>query len=657
MNVGRCVRVCAAVVWSIAANSGAEEPRQLQSSDIAQTFGSAPTLWGARLSPDGSKLSAIQMHADGVTMVRVFSFDGDPTTLVLAGKRDEFDVRWCDWVNDQQLLCGLIALRRMPSALGPQYFPHTRLISASADGKVVKVLLEEMLENPFYVVLSQDHVVDWLPDDPDHVLVAVPGDKGANVYRLNVYDGKLFETDERTSAHAWLTDGHGTPRLYGRMGTKFRRWHLRDTPGSEWSLLHETDITDLRDQFSPIGFGADRNELLFFDAHEGRRALFAFDLAHERKRRLVYAHPEFDVADVQFLGKYNRVVAASYVDTRSHLHFFDARVQSVHESIEETFPERTVAILDESWDQRYYLVFVNSATDAGTYYRFDARDKTLAMIADVYPELAARKLAPVTAVRYPAVDGTPIPAYLTAQERRSGPGPAVILPHGGPSARDYETFDYLAQFLAAAGYVVLQSNYRGSGGYGVEWLGEGGFRGWRRAVGDITDGARYLISQGIADPERICAVGWSYGGYAALMSTIEHPDMYRCAVSIAGVSDPGALARSTLNFIGGLESQAFIGRGDEVREHGSPLARVHEIKVPVLLVHGAKDINVPMKQSEVLHRALGRAGRDSELIEYDHAEHSITPERYRIDLLARLAAFLEKHTARRQPAGESAATR
>jgi dipeptidyl aminopeptidase/acylaminoacyl peptidase len=477
------------------------------------------------------------------------------------------------------------------------------------------------------------------------------------VDRLNVYSGELFQTAERTTAHAWLTDGHGIPRLYGRMGAKLRRWFVRDTSDSRWSLLQETDITDLSDQFTPLGFGDNRDELLFLDAHDGRTALFALDLANERKRRLVYAHPEFDVADVQFIGKYNRVAAASYVDMRSHLHFFDERARSVHEALAKTFPDQTIAILDESWNQRYYLVFVNSAVDPGTYYRYDSTGNTLAMISGVYPDLAARKLAPVTAVRYAAADGTSIPAYLTVPAGRTGPGPAIVLPHGGPSARDYETFDYLAQFFAAAGYAVLQSNYRGSGGYGAAWLGEGGFRGWRRAVGDISDGTKYLIAHGIADPDRVCAVGWSYGGYAALMSVIENPGLYRCAASIAGVTDPGALARATLNFIGGLGNQAFIGRDDEIREHGSPVERVGEIKVPVFLAHGVKDINVPVKQSEVLARALDRAGKEHELIEYDHAEHGITPERYRIDLLARLAGFLDKHTAPRQPLAETTAGR
>ena len=281
--------------------------------------------------------------------------------------------------------------------------------------------------------------------------------------------------------------------------------------------------------------------------------------------------------------------------------------------------------------------------DPGTYYRFDAANNALQTISRVYPSLAERELAPMREVNYRAADGTPIPAYLTVPPNRAGAGPAVLLPHGGPAARDYWSYDFLAQFLAANGYAVLQSNYRGSAGYGRAWAGDGGFRGWRRAVDDIRDGARYLVEAGIAAPDEICIVGWSYGGYAALMSSIEDPAAYRCAVSIAGVTDPRALGRAMRNFVGGLEAQTFIGTDDDVTKAGSPLERAEELAVPVLLVHPRKDINVPFQQSADLFRALRRADKAVDFVEYEHAEHSIIPERYRKDLLTRLAAFLETH--------------
>ena len=204
----------------------------------------------------------------------------------------------------------------------------------------------------------------------------------------------------------------------------------------------------------------------------------------------------------------------------------------------------------------------------------------------------------------------------------------------------------LAQFFAAHGYAVLQSNYRGSDGYGKAWLGDGAFHNWRTAISDITDGTHYLIDQGIADPDRICVVGWSFGGYAALMSGIENPALYKCIVSIAGVSDPRTLGFRMQRYVGGGMAASFIGRENEVVKDGSPLERAGEIQVPVLLAHARQDVNVPYNQSEKMYAALQGHGKQVDFIHYEDAEHDIRPERYRIDLFTRVAEFLKANTGK-----------
>ena len=190
---------------------------------------------------------------------------------------------------------------------------------------------------------------------------------------------------------------------------------------------------------------------------------------------------------------------------------------------------------------------------------------------------------------------------------------------------------------------MLQSNYRGSGGYGSNWSGEGGFRAWRTAVSDLTDGAQYLVDEGISDPARICVVGWSYGGYAALMSGVEEPDRYRCLVSIAGVTDPGMLIDDYRYFVSRKFIQKFIGREEEVLKHGSPLRRASEIRVPVLLFHGNLDLNVSVGHSKKMAKALRRAKQSVEYIEYEDVEHSIVRNSYRVDMLDRIGSFLDAH--------------
>jgi dipeptidyl aminopeptidase/acylaminoacyl peptidase len=221
-----------------------------------------------------------------------------------------------------------------------------------------------------------------------------------------------------------------------------------------------------------------------------------------------------------------------------------------------------------------------------------------------------------------------------------------VLPHDGPAGRDYLRFDYLAQYLAAQGFAVLQPNYRGSTGYGSEWEGPGGYRDWLGAVEDIAEGTRYLARQRLIDGKRVCIVGWGYGAYAALMSAIEHAGLHRCVVSISGVTDPRSHGDVALNYYGGQTTEAFIGTDRYALDVGSPLKRVNAIRVPVLLFHGERSVEVLPGQSTQLQRALEKAGKDVELVQYEDAEYDIRPERYRIDMLARLTEFLNEQVSK-----------
>jgi len=304
-----------------------------------------------------------------------------------------------------------------------------------------------------------------------------------------------------------------------------------------------------------------------------------------------------------------------------------------------------IAIVDESWDRRYYLIHVSSDRDAGEYIRYDAEKGSLQRLAFAHPQLAERTLYPMRPIRYPARDGASIPGYLTLPESAvAGGGPAVILPHGGPESRDYWGYDWLVQYLASKGYAVLQINYRGSAGFGSQWLGEGGFRDWRTTVDDITDGARYLVEANLADADRMCIVGWSYGGYAALLSAVEEPERYRCAISIAGVTDLPMLIDDSREFSGWKRQRERIGRNPQTLRQGSPARRADEFQAPVLLFHGDDDLNVDISHSRKMHKELRDSGKSVELVEYEGVEHSIRKSSYRRDMLARMGAFLDEHT-------------
>lgn len=623
--------------------ASADEPGALLAEPLAAAFGAQPSVWGLRLSPDGTKLSFMHLNGPRQTAVSVLDLTDGSGTAVMGNDPDDFEITWCDWANDTRLLCGV----RFPRESAGVVFALTRLVGVDIDASDMKVLAQrEMRERN---AQRLDQVVDWLPEDPGHVLIQVPTDNGYTVGKLDIYSGAVRNQEPISNGiYRWITDGRGTPRLYQETRSDSRQWYVRETPDSDWSLLHEAELRDLAENFTPIGFGEDPNTLYFFDRLNGRLALYAMDLANGRERTMIYAHPSLDVANVYRYGRYRRLAAVAYADDRPRLHFFDARLERIHTAVTGVLPEQIVSILDEDWSQRYYLFYAGSPTNAGEYYRYDADQNVLLRLFPAYATLEGRALAEVRTVTYPSHDGTPIPAYLTLPASGGdGPKPAVVLPHGGPASRDVWSYDFLAQFLAAKGYVVLQSNYRGSAGYGSDWQGLGGFQDWRIAIDDIVDGAGYLVESDIAAAGRLCTIGWSYGGYAALLSVIEEPDTFECVVAIAAVTDPRALSMAVRrNFVGGLAAQAFIGMDRDELRRASPVDRADEIAVPALLFHARQDMNVPFGQGSDLARALEREDKTVELIEYEYAEHSIRPQHYRIDMLSRIGAFLDTHLGR-----------
>ncbi len=242
-------------------------------------------------------------------------------------------------------------------------------------------------------------------------------------------------------------------------------------------------------------------------------------------------------------------------------------------------------------------------------------------------------------------DGTAIPGYLTLPPGKAETRglPAVILPHGGPSARDEWGFDWIAQFLAHRGFAVLQPNYRGSAGFGDEWLKENGFKSWRTSIGDVVDAARWLVAEGIADPDKVSIVGWSYGGYAALQAGVIEPQRFKAIVAIAPVTDLAQLKLEARDYSNAKLIEEEIGSGAHI-EQGSPQRNVEKLQAPVLMFHGDLDINVNIAQARNMDAKLRAAGKASTLVEYEGLDHSLVDSNVRAQMLDRIAAFLDANT-------------
>jgi dipeptidyl aminopeptidase/acylaminoacyl peptidase len=297
--------------------------------------------------------------------------------------------------------------------------------------------------------------------------------------------------------------------------------------------------------------------------------------------------------------------------------------------------------------------------DGGGYYLFTAADNRMRRLAMAYPELGDRVRGEQQAIRYRARDGVRIPAILTlpAGERRNLP--LVLLPHGGPhGVRDTLGFDYWATFLASRGYAVLQPNYRGSGGYGDAWQ-RSGYRQWGGVMQhDLDDGVDALARSGIIDPTRVCIVGGSYGGYAALAGATLTPERYRCAASVAGVSDLSEMLLETQRRTGGDDSMSSdwwrqsIGDREDDRDSiraVSPAFLADRVRAPILLIHGTDDTVVPIDQSRRMLRALNAAGKDVRFVELSGDDHWLSDAPTRVRMLRELEGFLAQHLGAAPP--------
>jgi dipeptidyl aminopeptidase/acylaminoacyl peptidase len=332
------------------------------------------------------------------------------------------------------------------------------------------------------------------------------------------------------------------------------------------------------------------------------------------------------------------------------VHWLDAEAQARFDAVAPAFKDRRVDIVGRSQDGKRVIARVNSQAHPAIYYIVDFATNKADIVGEEYPKLADVKLGEVRSITYRSRDGAAIPAYLTLPpEGGTTALPLVVLPHGGPETRDNNEFDWWSQFLASRGYAVLRPQFRGSKGFGDAFR-RAGFRQWgRRMQDDLTDGVLAMIQQGVADPRRVCIVGGSYGGYAALAGAAFTPDLYKCAVSVNGVSDlPEMLG--TVKVQNGAESDSVAYWRDNIGSpfdkwviERSPARAADAIRVPILLMHGVDDTVVPIGQSESMARALEMRNKPFEFIRLSGEDHWLSRADTRLRVLTEIERFLREH--------------
>jgi dipeptidyl aminopeptidase/acylaminoacyl peptidase len=408
-----------------------------------------------------------------------------------------------------------------------------------------------------------------------------------------------------------------------------------------WVVLEKASAFSKTNPLSGLGVNSARSRAYGFALHEGRNALWEFDLEDAKAPAVVFAHPRVDVSDVA-VDSLGQVIGVQYTTDRPQVEYADERLLAVMRGINKALPDTFNYIRSTTADRKKWIIASRGDTEGGRFQLYDAESRKLAGIGSQYPKLGAQQLARMRAMEYPAQDGTKIPGYLTTpSDGRTEKLPLVVMPHSGYQGRADWAYDMMTQFLASRGYAVITMNFRGSSGYGKAWL-EAGEEDWGGIIySDITDAARWAIAQGIADPQRICVVGRGPSAYAALQGAIRNPDIYKCAASIGGRTDLIDYAKH-MRTIAPNSKSAAAEKNTEKKENkeDSPLRRAADVKIPILLIHGTHDTKTPFAQSEDMAKALAKAGKQHRLVIVERADSTFWREAERATMLKTVEDFL-----------------
>lgn len=639
----------------------AQTPAPAAPADLAVAFGAREQVRQISLSPDGTKIAIVAPQAGQAAALLIGDLvAGGAPRRILSSSGDPDRLTRCDWATAKRLVCRVYMVIKSTQTL-----TYTRLLAIDADGQNLKALSADSTPFQTGVAQSGGTLLDWGADDTSGNLLiartfipeATTGRRTAETregYGVEVVDtvkvARRTVEPPRAEAVEYISDGHGTVRIAGHRSrspsgydSNIIRYFYRKADNRDWLPLGDLTVDGSGKGFNPYAVDRASNAVYGFERVDGYQALWKVALDGSLKREQVLARSDVDVDGLLTIGRHKRVVGASYATDRRVAVFFDPALERLQSSLAKALPGKPqVSFLDASSDESKLLLVAGGDTEPGRYYVYDKGTKRLEEVLLARPQLDGVALAKVQPMTYPAADGTAIPGYLTLPPgKTSARGlPAIVMPHGGPGARDEWGFDWLSQYFAARGFAVLQPNFRGSAGYGDAWFRKNGFQSWRTAIGDVNDAGRWFVAQGV-DPAKLAVFGWSYGGYAALQSAVVDPALFRAIVAVAPVTDLDMLREESRNFTNFLLVDSFIGKGPHVAA-GSPARHAERITAPVLMFHGDLDGNVGVRESRVMADKLRDAGKAVDYVEYKGLDHYLEDSEARRDMLSRSDAFLRK---------------
>ncbi|MGB1984521.1 MAG: alpha/beta hydrolase family protein [Porticoccaceae bacterium] len=628
---------------TVAADQYAEDPATIESPTL-EDYGLLPKYRSVSLSPDGRHIALIQRKG-----TQDFFVVRDAKTLKMIGgfNADKYNARDIFFASNDHVILLNSKHKRMAQIRGS--FEQANAFVYNLTSQKIKVLLAQT--KGLYPAQSLTNIVGLNAATNELYMAAYTGNLTTS-FRLDLYRvsletgrGKVYARGNRNTI-GWFVDSKGKVLAREDFDNRERQHRVFSKTSGEWQPIFEKQTSVPETFFQAVSDNNSR--LLFEDGLDNHTAIFSIALSNGDIQGPIYQREETDISYV--ITDINRqFVAVKYSGFVPGYDFLETEDNKIFELLTSSFSDNSVHYLSHTSDHTQWLILVSGNDGAGAYKIYDHKNNKLLQLMSQYPAVEA--IGEIRAVNIKARDGISIPSIITMPTTVSEYTnlPLIALPHGGPESHDSLQFDWLAQYLAAKGYMVLQPNFRGSDGFGFA-LRDSGYGEWgKKMQDDVSDGVAALIKAGYVDPNRVCIMGASYGGYSALAGGAFSPELYRCVIAIASVSDLPLLLK-TQKFITGSHHWVIsywennVGASDK-NKLGliSPINAVEEFQAPVLLIHGKHDSVVPIKQSSLMYKALKRANKDVEFTELEGEDHWLSHSTTRLELLGAVDKFLDKH--------------
>jgi dipeptidyl aminopeptidase/acylaminoacyl peptidase len=599
-------------------------------------FAVLPAMNQATLSLDGLRVAIVRATSkDGDYIVEIYStkdLKADPVRL----GADRMEITNVGWLNNEKLLVQF----RQNIQDGNRNYWVTKAAIANADGKGDWRIPFPKENRANYAVL------DTLMDDPEYILLTrdINDNRIPDVIRYNINTGAtktILRGNEKISG-GFIPDPYGEIRAasgYDAASNSVKQY-ARVQGETEWREIH-SNSPDNRDEWDFLYFSHNNPDEVYVRANlkENLAAIYTYNIKTNIYSDKLFGLKSVDVDSVILSRKSTnrgQLLGYSYTSKHPKQVFVDPDEEQLFKGVEALFPKKVVSLVSRSEDDNAIIIRTSSAKDPGSYFLLTDKKK-LEFLGERYPSLKPEHLSSVKYVKYTARDGRKIPAYITVPNGK-GPFPAVVMPHGGPWARDVNIYDEWSQLLAHHGYIVIQPQFRGSTGYGLEHWKAGDKEWGLEMQNDNDDAALYLVKKGWADKDKLAIFGWSYGGYAAFAGSMREDNIYQCSIAGAGVTD---LNRINATLFGtnrfGRIFQAPTVKGI------SPIEQPEMVNIPLLIIHGDIDQRVPVEQSRLFVDKLNKLGKDFKYVELEGADHFYNTLYYRhkIQLYTEMLDWLE----------------